>query len=100
MGERPPSNKEAGRGVLLQQLPARVSPSYRREQLCPHEKIHSYLTGRQVTPATADKQLDPLLESDGLCSFYRVSGSLRRDPILKICPVGGHVALTETKQNS
>lgn len=65
-----PSNKGWGKGFFSNSCLC-VSPSYRQEQLCWVRKPCSDLTGRQVTPEIAEKQFDPPLESDGLCSFYK-----------------------------
>lgn len=65
----------------------------------PREKARSALTGRKTDSVISEKQLDPLTESDGVCSrLTRVRGSLRRDPHLQALPFDGHpAALTKTK---
>lgn len=63
------------RGALLRQLSACVSPSYSQEQLCPGPacvpvgKPAQNSQEEKVTPVISEKQLDPLAERDGLCSF-------------------------------
>lgn len=57
----------------------------------------SDLRRRQVTPEIAEKQLDPPLESDGLCSFYK---SEERPPFSKSALQGCCVALKQTRWKS
>lgn len=46
-----------------------------------------------MTPVIAGKQLDPLMESDGICGrLLRVRGSLRKDSHPQVLPFNGNPA--------